>query len=139
MTETKKDILQANHNFYEAFCTQDLESMQNLWAAKDNLVCIHPGWGLLQGWDDIMRSWEGIFQNPSTPAIRPVGENVFEQGSYAFVVCGESVEGAEPSLIATNIFEATQDGWKLVHHHVSPILQITDDLEGLETPEQAIH
>ena len=139
MTETKKEILQANNDFYEAFCSRDLESMRDLWAAKDNLVCIHPGWGLLQGWEDIMRSWEGIFENPSTPSIRPVAESVFEQGTYAFVVCAESVEGAEPSLVATNIFENSANGWKLVHHHVSPILQVTDEFEEIEEPKQALH
>ena len=139
MSETKKNILEANNRFYDAFCSRDLKSMQELWAANDNLVCIHPGWGLLEGWDDVMRSWEGIFENPSTPEIRPVSETVFEQGAYGFVVCGESVEGAEPSLVATNIFENSSEGWKLVHHHVSPILQIMDEFEEVDEPKQPLH
>jgi len=132
MSEIKKDILQANMDFYEAFCERDLEAMRDIWAANDNVACIHPGWGLLEGWKDVMHSWEGIFENPTTPGIRSVGETVFQQGGYAFVVCGESVNGEEPSLVATNIFEESTRGWKLIHHHVSPILQVADEFEEIE-------
>ena len=139
MNKIKEDILAANHHFYEVFCSKDLDAMRDLWAPNENIACVHPGWGLLEGWKDVMSSWEGIFENPSTPGIRPVGETVFQQSGYAFVVCGESVEGAEPSLVATNIFEESTQGWKLVHHHVSPILQITEDFEEAQEPTEQLH
>lgn len=138
MTHPRNAVLQANADFYEAFCSQDLAAMRDIWAPNQQVACIHPGWGVLEGWEQVMESWEGIFSTQATPGIRAVEAKVFEQGNYAFVVCKESVEGDEPSLVATNIFKSSEDGWKLVHHHVSPILQLVEELE--EEPDlQQLH
>jgi hypothetical protein len=40
-------------------------------------------------------------------------------GDSAYVVCGESIEGAE--LVATNVFVREDGTWKLVHHQAGPV------------------
>ena len=54
--------------------------------------------------------------------ISPVGEEVRIAGSIAFVICGESVNDEEPTLIATNIALQVEPWLEALHHHASPVL-----------------
>jgi ketosteroid isomerase-like protein len=52
-------------------------------------------------------------------------------GDLAWVTCTENifseVQGrlAVTSVLATNLFERTADGWRLVHHHASHVFSAT--------------
>src|SRR6185312_7096303 len=60
-------VLAANDSFYRAFNQRDLEAMDMLWSHSSEITCIHPGWNLLSGREDVMESWEAIMSNPAQP------------------------------------------------------------------------
>ena len=53
----------ANASFYEAFNKRDIELMKKVWASDATATCVHPGWPPLKGFESILNSWAGIFEN----------------------------------------------------------------------------
>ena len=136
MAEAEEQVREANTKFYHAFATRDLEAMDTIWSNSSLVACIHPGWGCLRGREQVMRSWEAILSNPDAPSVTSVGESIHVFGETAFVTCGESVSGEPAQLVATNYIERCDDGWKIVHHHASPLLQeVTEEIES-DAPDQ---
>ena len=122
MNPAISEILRANQSFYDAFSSANLVKMRAVWADTTEVVCIHPGWSPLTSIDEVMSSWDTIFRAQESFEISPVGEEVRIAGSMAFVICGESVNGEQATLVATNVFYKSEHGWKLLHHHASPVL-----------------
>ena len=122
MNPAISEILRANQSFYDAFSSSNLVKMRGVWADTTEVVCIHPGWSPLTGIDEVMGSWDTIFRAQERFEISPVGEEVRIAGSMAFVICGESVNDEPATLVATNVFYKSEHGWKLLHHHASPVL-----------------
>jgi ketosteroid isomerase-like protein len=112
-------VLAANEAFYAAFNQKDLDAMGAAWAKSDDIGCIHPGWNLLRGRDEVMQSWRNILANPEQPRLVVGGASVFFLGDGAIVLCRELVGGAP--LAATNIFVREAGAWKLLHHHSGPV------------------
>lgn len=139
MSDEQADILAANAAFYTAFAKRDLTAMQTLWASSDEIACIHPGWGCLTGREQVMESWQAILNNPDSPVITSTEESVHMFGDAAFVTCGEAIEGDRPQLIATNYFVKTDAGWKLLHHHASPLIQDADIQSDSGPPSDQLH
>lgn len=111
-------VLFANEAFYRAFADREMLAMAEVWAEGVTLTCIHPGWGLLEGRDEVMQSWQAILGNPNSPAVRCRSAKAHMQGEMAYVVCYEEIEGNY--LIATNIFVHEGRRWRLVHHQAGP-------------------
>ena len=42
------EVLFANDAFYNAFISRDIVALETVWATNAQVVCIHPGWPLLQ-------------------------------------------------------------------------------------------
>jgi hypothetical protein len=91
--------------------------MDALWARRAAVACIHPGWGLLAGRDDVIESWRRIFGN-APPDIICHSARAFLLGDAAYVVCLEIMP--EGVLIATNLFVREGGGWKMAHHQAGP-------------------
>jgi len=125
-------VLFANEAFYRAFADRDLAAMEALWSARSPVACIHPGWNLIAGRDQVMASWRGILSNPQSPAVACRRPQVFMQGDSAFVVCFEEVDGA--FLIATNYFRREPGGWKMTHHQAGPVPAPEGEDEAVDTP-----
>lgn len=54
MSEADPDVgavLAANLRFYDAFGSLDIEEMDVAWEHSQRVMCLHPGWRLLTGWD----------------------------------------------------------------------------------------
>lgn len=127
MSEDQESVLRANEDFYRAFESLEPGQMEQVWARDDSIQCGHPGWQILRGWQAVMESWRRIFEN--TPAIRFMLTDVSIEirGAIAWVTLYEnlvgSVEGQPVSarILTTNIFEKKADGWRLIHHHGSPV------------------
>jgi len=128
MSAERLPVEQANARFYHAFEALDLAEMEKVWAHGDHVKCVHPGWPLLAGWDNVRASWEAIFAN--TGEIRfTVGDvQVAVASRLAWVTCTENILSqvrgrvSVTSVIATNVFEREADGWKMVLHHASHIV-----------------
>lgn len=124
------EVLAANAAFYQAFEEADLDAMDELWARDAPVACVHPGWSPLSDRVDILRAWQAIFDDPVPPRVVCEDEHVYVMGETAFVVCTERMQGG--ALAATNIYVREDDRWKMVHHHVSPIMR---ELTGLDEDE----
>jgi ketosteroid isomerase-like protein len=138
-----KEIEAANAEFYAAFEALDLGRMAAVWADgpyAEGLTCVHAGWPMLKGRSEVLRSWALIMAN--TPYIQFVLTDVtiYADQERAVVTCGENILTADDetelgllaagTVVATNVFVRTPDGWKLWLHHGSPVLnQIGEEQE----------
>lgn len=127
-------VLFANDAFYLAFRNRDAKAMNEVWAEREPITCIHPGWRPLSGRAAVMESWEAILANPSSPDVRCVGAEAHIVKDAAYVLCYELLP--QGALVATNIFIRDGNAWRMIHHQSGPSpapprgLAATDD-----TPE----
>ena len=128
--EIVDEVIKGNTEFYHAFESLSVEMLDRLWKHDDNVVCIHPGWDLFNGWLAIRESWVTIFSN--TEMIRFIITNtkvrIFDNNNIAVVVCLENIETSASGqvikigVIATNVFERNElNQWLLIHHHGSSV------------------
>lgn len=111
--------------YYEAFMNADLDVMSALWA-EDDVICVHPGSGVIAGYDAVLRSWRHILENSGPAEIRYstiskthgenlaihlVSEEIIDRGTVMAVV------------VATNVFQKFTEGWKMIEHHASVVQQ----------------
>jgi len=146
----------ANTAFYEAMERGDFEAVSDLWltdgeAAEtdtDTVSCVHPGWPVLSGRGEVLRSYALIMANTEYIQFFLTDVHVSVHADTALVTCTENIlsggpaeEGADLGplvgqlVVATNVFRRTSDGWKLWSHHASPVLAETDDEENAEGGE----
>jgi ketosteroid isomerase-like protein len=135
-------VLAANLRFYLAFQALDIEQMDDVWLHEDWVECVHPGWDLLLGWEEVRESWARIFAGTQRMKVDLSSVWVRVEGDVAWVACTEHVtstfeRGFDQALVqATNIFvrrpapaeassEAGGEGsgsrWQMVAHHASPL------------------
>ncbi len=120
-------VLEGNQGFYRAFETLDVRQMESVWAKDEEIRCVHPGWGLMTGWTDVMNSWATVFENTSLMHFRITDPQVYVSGDCAWVVCVENITTvidatvSEFKVLTTNIFVNRDQRWLMVHHHGSPI------------------
>ncbi len=111
--------------FYEALQTGDIEKLMSCWADEDDIVCVHPGGPRLVGAASIRGAFEAMFAN-GTIAARPEHVCKVESLTSAMHNVIERVallttDGThEAVIIATNVYQRTPQGWRMVAHHASP-------------------
>lgn len=119
--------------FYEAIRAGDLDSLMNLWADQDDVICIHPGIPRLIGHAAIRDSFATMFErfklnvHPRQLHVTQIGDcaihNVLEE--IVSKVGAEEVDEEEEDeddelyLLATNVYYKTELGWRIFMHHVS--------------------
>lgn len=117
----------ANERFYEAFNKRDIEAMKRVWENDERITCVHPGWSPLNGFEPILNSWAGIFENSGNMEIRISDVRVLASEDLAWVSCTEKLFTIAESgvlasqVFATNLFHLEGDVWKMVMHHASPV------------------
>jgi ketosteroid isomerase-like protein len=120
MTKDEQEVLAANQAFYAAFAARDAAAMESLWAHEAELACLHPGWELLLGREEVLRSWRGILLGGGAPAYIHCERAVARvAGDAAWVLCAEVVPGGV--LAATNLFVREGGAWRMAHHHASAL------------------
>ena len=131
----KQAVLFANEAFYRAFADGDLDAMEAMWAREAPVACIHPGWNLISGRDEVMESWRSILESANRPAVRNHGDQAFLYGDTAFVICYEALE--EGFLVATNVFVVENGAWRMVHHQAGPTTP--PDLDEADEAANVMH
>ena len=122
----------ANERFYEAFNKRDIEAMKGVWGNDERITCVHPGWPPLNGFEPIMNSWAGIFDNSGNMEIQISDVQVLASEDLAWVSCTEKLFTIADSgvlasqVFATNLFHLEDDVWKMVMHHASPVPDIRE-------------
>lgn len=141
---TPADVVEveaANQEYYSAFEAGDLDRMSALWAfdsdAEGQVTCVHPGWPMLRGRAEVLRSWALIMANTTYIQFVLTDVQATVHGDVAMVTCGENVltaaEGSESefaaggSIVASKVFVRTESGWRLWLHHGSPVMERDDD------------
>jgi ketosteroid isomerase-like protein len=110
--------------FYEALQKGDLELLMACWAQEDEIVCVHPGGPRLLGHGAIRSAFETLFANGGLP-VTPQRVQRTEGLASAVHSVLERVElGTAEGLqlgwvVATNVYQNTTHGWRLVAHHAS--------------------
>ncbi len=128
MNEVKEKIQKINKRFYEAIRTANLSMMEDLWAKTSDVKCIHPGWPIIRGWEQIRESWQTIFDTGGFASIEisNVYIDVNDDGS-AWLNCTEKISYIIKNRMiitvaqTTNIFESKEEQWNIVLHHSSPM------------------
>ncbi|MGH8618495.1 MAG: YybH family protein [Burkholderiales bacterium] len=111
--------------FYEAFEKADLEAMMAVWADDDDIVCIHPGASRLTGVEAVRESWRQIFGSGQRLSLRLRELHRMQAMMVAVHSLFEHIAVAgdnrpRTAVVATNIYQQTERGWRLVMHHASP-------------------
>lgn len=129
MAPERTEVLAANEAFYRAFEKKDIEAMSAVWSQGSGSRCIHPGWDIIRGWQEIRSSWEKIFRNTQYIEFELDIIATEVRDDIAYVILIENllqVSGGRTvraQSVATNIFERMASSWYLVHHHGSPIMR----------------
>jgi ketosteroid isomerase-like protein len=111
--------------FYEALQTGDIEKLMRCWADEDDIVCVHPGGPRLVGSASIRAAFEAMFAN-GTIAARPEHICKVESLTSAMHNVIERIallttDGTQEAVVvATNVYQRTAQGWRMVAHHASP-------------------
>ena len=129
----EEEVLTANRAFYAALQTLDLTLMAAVWLPTAWVKCLHPGWDLLVGWEEVRRSWEEIFRSTDQMMVSVSRPLVHVAGDVAWISCLENVTTASQSdsssalVEATNIFVRHEGRWLIVHHHTTPLVEPPPD------------
>jgi len=126
--QTPEEALRlANQRFYAAFESLDMAQMEAVWAHDDAVQCVHPGWSILLGWDEVHERWARIFANTKRVRVALNGIWIRVEGNVGWVGCTAHVttafaDGFDDAIVqATNIFVLREDRWLLAAHHASPL------------------
>jgi ketosteroid isomerase-like protein len=119
MDSHELEVLEANEAFYRAFAERDADAMDGVWAVRHPVACIHPGWDVLDGREEVVASWRRILESGGAPEISASHAEARVLGDVAFVTCHEVIE--DGVLAATNVFVREDGAWRMVHHQATPI------------------
>lgn len=143
-----KTPAQAETAFYAAFESADLEAMMAVWSTDDNIVCIHPHGPRLTGAVEIRDSWRQIMANSPRMCFRIDELNSFGSEELAIRFVNEHIHigsHAAPgfTILATNVYRRTSEGWRIILHHASPtpesIRNIIDSSETDSSGDFTVH
>ncbi|MFI8290701.1 DUF4440 domain-containing protein [Streptomyces sp. ms191] len=146
-TADTEAVQAANTAFYEAMERGDFEEISTLWLddGATPISCVHPGWPVLTGRGEVLRSYALIMANTEYIQFFLTDVKTSLTTDVAIVTCTENIlsggpaeDGAELGplvgqlVVATNVFRRTPDGWKIWSHHGSPVLAESGDEDDEE-------
>ncbi len=110
--------------FYDAFERADLNLMMAVWADESNVVCIHPQGPRLAGLTAIRQSFAEIFSHGPNGQLKVSELRKHEGQTLAIHSVYETFQSADPQtklppVLATNVFQLTPNGWRMIVHHAS--------------------
>ncbi|MGA9852221.1 MAG: nuclear transport factor 2 family protein [Gammaproteobacteria bacterium] len=117
---------EAETAFYTAFANANLEAMMVVWLDSESVICVHPVGPKITGHKAVRNAWAEMFRSGNGLRFRLAEVSRTQDALLAIHVLQEHIsvpgENAErPPMIATNIYQLTQDGWRMILHHSSPV------------------
>ncbi|MBN3931803.1 nuclear transport factor 2 family protein [Streptomyces verrucosisporus] len=130
----------ANAALYDAVERGDLDALAETWL-HDDVSVVHPGWPVLTGRDEVLRSYALIMANTEYIQFFLTDVEVSVAGDTALVTCTENILSGGPAeedgsagplvgglVVATNVFRRAEGGrWRVWAHHGSPVLVEDED------------
>ncbi len=129
LEERIEEVTLANEAFYRAFESLDIGAMDKVWAHQEYVTCIHPGWSTRVGWPMVRDSWVVIFNNVFSVKFALTELQIQVAGDVAWVICTENLTSRHADVpqtsrvVATNLYERMDEGWKIIHHHGSQLME----------------
>ncbi|WP_052847149.1 nuclear transport factor 2 family protein [Streptomyces avicenniae] len=141
-------VTAANTALYEALESADLDAMGARWLDHEGISVVHPGWPVISGRGEVLRSYALIMANTEYIQFFLTDVEVSVIADTALVTCTENILSGGPAeedgsagplvgglVVATNVFRRAPDGgWRLWSHHGSPVLIDGDGEDGDEGP-----
>ena len=123
MDTTSADDIETG--FYEAFQSGDIDKLMACWADEDDIVCVHPGGARLLGAGNIRAAFDAMFVHGSIQVKAEKVHRVVSLNCSVHSVLERieilTDEGPRHAyVIATNVYQKTLQGWRMVAHHSSP-------------------
>lgn len=117
---------EAETAFYTAFANANLDAMMAVWLASESVICVHPVGPKLAGHQAVRASWAEMFRGGNGLRFRLAEVSRTQDALLAIHVLQEHItvpgETSERQpMVATNVYQLTQDGWRMILHHASPI------------------
>ncbi len=134
MSGCEKEVLKANHMFYQAFAHSDFNLMTKCWSSSEKISVSHPGSKAIHGRKAVLMSWQMILKDSGGKGIQYHNPRVYLFGGFAYVICIETVNHIQ--LTSTNIFIHENETWRIVHHHAAVNNETIDNDEDFA---QSIH
>ena len=128
--------------FYEALQSGDIDKLMACWADEDDIVCVHPGGARLLGAGAIRAAFDMMFTNGSIQASAEKVHRIESLGASVHSVLEriEVLTDAGPRhayVIATNVYQKTPLGWRMVLHHASP--GTAREMQEIAEPPSTLH
>jgi uncharacterized protein (TIGR02246 family) len=111
--------------FYDAIEHKDIQQMTELWLDDDAIACIHPMGARLAGREQVIGSWQQIFQSESSLVFQLQDISRTQQEELTVHVLHEVITTTDrpdkpTTVIATNIYRQDGQGqWRMLLHHAS--------------------
>lgn len=130
--------------FYDALVKRDLDAMMEVWSDDDDSYCVHPGNARVSGIERIRESWRRIFAGGQELRFSVREQQLIHTMMLAVHSVYEHISIAgqartQQSMIATNVYQRTERGWRMVAHHAAPApASVRAEAESGTTP-QTLH
>lgn len=123
---------EAEDAFYLAFSRANEANMMQVWLDAQHIECIHPAGPRLIGPDAIRQSWQHIFAQGEQLQFQIQRQHCTQTANLAIHSVSEHITqikqpGNLALVLATNIYELTADGWRMILHHASPAQAIPQE------------
>lgn len=130
--------------FYEAFVKRDLEAMMEVWAEDDDIYCVHPGAARISGHERVRESWRRIFGSGQDLSFTLREAHRIHSMMLAVHSVYEhiSIAGqprARQAMIATNVYQRTERGWRMVAHHAAAAPATTNSEPVARSAPKTLH
>ena len=116
----------AESTFYAAFEARNVDAMMAVWASGNGIACIHPLAAPLNGRAAVAAGWKSIFEAAGHFQIQVEIAHEIREATQVihvvreYLIIGQDTE-PRPPILATNIYRAEADGWRMILHHASPL------------------
>lgn len=116
---------EAEAAFYKAFQDSNIEAMMTVWSSDEDIICIHPNSPRLQGRALIQESWQQIFASAADVRFEIADAQYIQDALLSIHIVHEYIypngdRRRRPPVIATNVYQLTNNGWRMILHHGSP-------------------
>jgi ketosteroid isomerase-like protein len=113
--------------FYAALERADLEAMMEVWSEDEEVSCIHPGGPRISGFAQVRENWAQIFKSDQRLQVHLSDQVIVAGLLFAIHSLHENIlvrsghgEGTRSIVVASNVYQRSGDGWRMLLHHGSP-------------------
>jgi ketosteroid isomerase-like protein len=113
--------------FYAALERADLEAMMEVWSEDEEVSCIHPGGPRVSGFAQVRENWAQIFKSDQRLQVHLSDQVIVAGLLFAVHSLHENIlvrsghgEGTRSIVVASNVYQRSGDGWRMLLHHGSP-------------------